>query len=208
MKVLGICCSPRRGGNTETLLEEALRGARECGAKTELLSVASMRISPCDGCGICIKKGECHIKDDMEIVYGKVLESEGIVFGTPVYFWSMCAQAKIAMDRMYALRYTDVKLTNKVGGIIVVASSHGHLSVIHNFNLFFMSNRMLAADWVFGFAREKGDIVKNKHAMLSSYELGRFIVVLAKRGFRYPNEFKYPIYWLVKDKYGVDPCPF
>lgn len=208
MKIIGISCSPRRRGNTEILVKESLKGARESGAKTEFLSVASMKINPCNGCLHCKKKGDCRIKDDMKIIYRKALESEGIIFGTPVYFWSMCAQAKMVMDRMYAFRYPHLKLANKVGGIIVVASSHGHLSVIHNFNQFFISNHMLPADWVFGFAREKGDIVKNKHAMKTSYELGRLVAALASQKFQYPEEFKNPIYWLVKNKYGVDPCPF
>lgn len=208
MKVLGILCSPRKRGNTEILLKESLKGAQERGAETEILFVPPMRISPCDGCGRCRKKGKCRIKDNMQIVYEKILESEGIIFGAPVYFWSMCAQAKIVMDRLYAFRHPYLQLANKVGGVIVVASSHGHLSVIHNFNQFFISNHMLAADWVFGFAREKGAIVKNKHALRTSYELGRAVVSLINQGFHYPDEFKNPIYWMVKDKYGVDPCPF
>jgi hypothetical protein len=67
---------------------------------------------------------------------------------------------------------------------------------------------MVPADWVFGFAREKGDIVKNKHALRSAYELGREVVALADQNFQYPDEFKHPVYWVAKEKYGEDSCPF
>ena len=103
MKVIGICCSPRKGANTEILVNESLKGSLESGAETELLTIAKKDIKPCDGCGLCIKKGECHIKDDMQNIYQKISEADGIIFGTPVYYYSMCAQAKIIIDRLYAM---------------------------------------------------------------------------------------------------------
>jgi multimeric flavodoxin WrbA len=73
MKVLGICCSPRKGGNTETLVNEALKGAKQEGAETELYSVSGKHIEPCDGCRACARTGICHIEDDMQDVYKKML---------------------------------------------------------------------------------------------------------------------------------------
>jgi len=208
MKVIGICCSPRKGGNTEILMNESLKGARESGAEIELLTIANMNIKPCDGCGSCMKKGECHIPDDMQTIYQKLSEADGIIFGAPVYTYSMCAQAKIIIDRTYAMRRPHLKLASKVGAIITVASSHGVTSVIEAFNMFFISNHMIPADWVFGYARGKGTIRKNKHAMIGSYELGRLVTSLANQKFCYPKEFGVPIYWLVKEKHDIDPCPF
>lgn len=208
MNVIGICCSPRSGGNTEILMNESLKGAQEGGATTELLTIARMKINPCDGCGVCMKKGECHIQDDMQHLYPKLLEADGIIFGAPVYSHSMCAQAKIIVDRAYAMRRPYLKLANKVGGIITVASSHGVTSVIQDFNMFFISNHMVPADWVFGYARGKGTISKNRHAMMGAYELGRLVAALVNQKFHYPEEFRVPIYWLVKEKHDVDPCPF
>ena len=91
MKVIGIVSSPRKGGNTEILVREALKAAREAGAETELVSVAKKSISPCDGCGACEKNGICKIKDDMQVIYQQLESADGIVFGTPVYFLNVTA---------------------------------------------------------------------------------------------------------------------
>ena len=70
MKVLGIACSPRKGGNTEIMMKEALAGARSYGAETELWTTAGKDLKPCDGCETCVKRhGECHIEDDMQELY-------------------------------------------------------------------------------------------------------------------------------------------
>ena len=98
MKILAISCSPRRQGNTEILLNEALRGAQQDRAEVELYSVLGKNIQPCDGCWACTKTGECHIEDDMDDLCDKMIAADGIIFGTPIYFYSMAAQAKIIMD--------------------------------------------------------------------------------------------------------------
>ncbi len=206
MKVLGIVCSPRKGGNTEILVQKALTSARDRGAETELLTIRDKDIKPCDSCYSCVKTGKCHIKDDMQEIYLKLLDADGIIWGTPVYFFNAAAQAKILIDRSYAL-YTDGKLTNKVGGIISVASSLGHLGVWNLFNTFFSVNHMLQTDFVFGYAREKGDIRKDKHAMKAARELGRQIVLMVERQFRYPEEYDVPIYRFVHREYGIHPSP-
>ena len=146
MKVLGIVCSPRKGGNTEILMQEALTSSRDCGAETELLTIWDKNIKPCDGCYSCAKTGKCHIKDDMQEIYLKLLESDGIIWGTPVYFFDVTAQAKILIDRSFVL-YRNSKLNSKVGGVISVADSLGHQNVWYLFNAFFSVNRMLSADF-------------------------------------------------------------
>ena len=153
MKVLGIVCSPRKGGNTEILVQEALSSARDCGAETELLSVWDKDIRPCDGCLSCEKTGKCHIKDDVQAIYPKILEADGIIWGTPVYFFNATAQAKILIDRSYALYANHNKLTNKVGGVISVGASLGNAGVWNLFNTFFSVHHMLSTDFVYGYAR-------------------------------------------------------
>ena len=66
MKVLGIVCSPRRRGNTEILVDEALASAKDSGAEVELVTVSGKNIAPCDGCESCIITGKCRIEDDMQ----------------------------------------------------------------------------------------------------------------------------------------------
>lgn len=206
MQVLGIVCSPRKGGNTEILVEEFLSSAGEYGATTELLTIWDKDVKPCDGCYSCEKTGDCHIKDDMQEIYPKLLEANGIIWGTPVYFYDVTAQAKILIDRSYAL-YIKGGLTNKVGGVISVAGSLGHLAVWNLFSAFFSVSHMLSTDFVAGYASKKGDIRKDKHAMKAARELGRQIVLMVERQFRYPEEYKLPIFRFVKSEYGIDMSP-
>jgi len=103
MKVLGISTSPRLKGNTDILLNEALRGAKSKGAKVEKILLKNLRISPCLECDRCFKKGECVIKDGMQVLYKKFIATDRLVFASPIYFMAHCAQAKMVIDRCQAL---------------------------------------------------------------------------------------------------------
>ena len=207
MKVLGIVCSPRKGGNTEIMMEVALAGARSCGAETELWTTAGKDIKPCDGCDTCCKKGgECHIKDDMQELYPKILEADGLIFGSPAYFMSATAQAKIVIDRLYSI-YNQYVLSNKVAGVISVASARGQEGVWLQFSKLIAFCHMFPADYAFGFAREKGEIRKDAYAMKSSEEIGKQIVSLIKQQLRWPEEYRRPIYRICRETYGIDSYP-
>ncbi len=182
MKVLGIICSSRKRGNTEILVREALAGAKETGADTELLRISEMKIAPCDGCTTCHQSGECRIKDDMQRVYKKILAADGIILGSPVYFWSVSGQAKIFMDRTYALRYPHHKLKNKIGGAIAVAGRRGFMNALSVINNFFLGHDMLATGLgIAGYGTKKGEVKKDEHAMKCAKSLGSQVTELIKR---------------------------
>jgi multimeric flavodoxin WrbA len=103
VKVLGIMGSPRRQSNTELLLDKALEGAREAGAEVEKMLVSKLKISPCLEIYACFKDGNCAIKDDMEAVYGKLLEADHVIFASPIFFYGITSQAKAIIDRCQAL---------------------------------------------------------------------------------------------------------
>ena len=103
MKVLGIMASPRRHSNTEILLDKALEGAAEAGAEVEKVLVCKLKISPCLEIYACFKDGKCTIKDDMQMLYGKLLEADHIVFASPIFFYGVTSQAKAVIDRCQAL---------------------------------------------------------------------------------------------------------
>jgi multimeric flavodoxin WrbA len=103
MKVLGIMGSPRRQSNTEILLDKALEGAREAGAEVEKVLVSKLKISPCLEIYACRKDGNCAIKDDMQLLYDKLLEADHIVFASPIFFYGITSQAKAVVDRCQAL---------------------------------------------------------------------------------------------------------
>jgi len=99
MNFLGISSSPRRGGNSETLLDEFLRGARQSGAEVEKVRLAELSISPCTQCDDCSRDGLCGIADDMAGLYPKIAHCNGFVLASPIYFMAHCAQAKLLIDR-------------------------------------------------------------------------------------------------------------
>ena len=103
MKVLGIMGSPRRQSNTEILLDKALEGAREAGVEVEKVLVSKIKISPCLEIYACLKDGNCAIKDDMQLLYQKLLEADHVVFASPMFFYGITSQAKAIIDRCQAL---------------------------------------------------------------------------------------------------------
>lgn len=189
MRILGLSCSPRKSGNTEILLGEALNGAQHEGAEVELYSVSGKEIKPCDGCWSCYGTGECHIKDDMQTLYQKMIEADGIIFGTPIYIYSMTAQAKALIDRTLALSTPERSLANKVGGVIVVAGSIGIIDAVKDLYFYIVMRKMLPANLVAAYANNKGDIRKMEQGMKAARELGREMVQIAAKQFEFPGEF-------------------
>ncbi|MEE8473412.1 MAG: flavodoxin family protein [Dehalococcoidia bacterium] len=206
MKILGVSCSPRKGGNTEILMREAMAGVEESGAEAELITIHDKDLKPCDGCRTCRNDAVCHIQDDMQEIYTKMMEADGILFGTPVYFWSVTAQAKIVIDRLNGL-YGLGKLSNKIGGAIAVAGSQGFTEVRNLYYAFFATNHMFIADFVTGYAREKGQVKRDKFAMKASWELGLKMAAMAVERPRYPEGYDIPLRNLVQEKYGIASSP-
>ncbi len=201
MKVLGIVCSPRKGGNTEIMMNEALAGARSNGAEIELWSTAGKILSPCDGCQSCLKeKGKCHIDDDIQDLYPKILAADGIIFGSPSYFGSVSAQAKIVIDRLYGL-YNMYLLPGKVAAVVSVAIARGHEGIWSQFRNLFERCHMLVADHAYGFAKDIGDIRKDTHAMIRAKELGKEVASLISQQFRWPEEYRKPFSHVCRERY-------
>lgn len=103
MRVLGIMGSPRVKGNTDLLLDEVLRGAESQGAEIEKLTVDKLKITPCKEYLGCFKDGNCVIRDDMDIVYPKLLNADVVVLASPMFFYGVTSQTKALIDRCQAL---------------------------------------------------------------------------------------------------------
>lgn len=106
-KVLIISASPRKGGNSDTLCDEFLRGAQDAGHHAEKVFLRDKKIGYCTGCGVCNRTHQCGQKDDMADILGKMVEADVIVMATPVYFYTMDAQMKTLIDRSVP-RYTEI----------------------------------------------------------------------------------------------------
>jgi len=103
MKVLGLFGSPRRGGNTDLLLEEMLKGAQSRGARIERVFLSDWDISDCREYRICETTGNCVIQDQMQELYPKLMDADYIILASPIFFYGITAQAKGMIDRCQAL---------------------------------------------------------------------------------------------------------
>jgi multimeric flavodoxin WrbA len=203
MKILGVLGSPRKGGNTETLLDIALEEAQGKGVLTEKIALRGKAIAPCDGCEACVKTGKCTIQDNAQEIYKAMLESDGIVWATPVYFWSMTSQTKTMMDRTYALLYPELQLASKVGGVILVAGNRGSMNAASVFNQYFIYNHMLLTEYAYGYATKKGEIVNNDIATNMAREMVNQMISLIKSNFKFPKEFTQSLPRHVRKKYSL-----
>jgi multimeric flavodoxin WrbA len=105
--------SPRRNGATAMLLKKALEGAASQGAKTEFIQLNKLSMSGCTACFDCKKRGgesygKCSLKDDMAPIYEKIERSDAFFLGSPIYFGTITASAKMFVERLYPyLNYGD-----------------------------------------------------------------------------------------------------
>lgn len=124
MKIVGICCSPRKGKTTSYSLQACLSAVREAHpeADTELIELADMEIGGCIACGHCLKGLECSQQDDFQKIIPMLSDETlaGLIFATPVYFGSMSSQCKAFLDRCVMFRRNGFLLRDKVGGVIAV----------------------------------------------------------------------------------------
>jgi len=103
VKVLGISTSPRQNSNSDLLLCQALAGAESAGAEIEYIRLRDLDIAPCIECNSCYKRGACVVEDDYQMLSSKMLEADRLIFATPIFFMTVCAQAKALIDRCQCL---------------------------------------------------------------------------------------------------------
>ena len=189
MKVLAISTSPRAGGNTDLLVDEVVRGARDAGALVEKVSLRTLTIHPCVECDVCHQTGECAIDDDMVPLYAKLLDADRIVFATPVYFLGPCAQAKMVIDRCQALWARKYKhgqrlLTRafpdrRFGYLVSTGGTRGQkvFECVQRSlrNVFQTIEVMYQGDLLYRQIDEKGAILQHPTAMKEAYVFGKKI---------------------------------
>lgn len=103
MKVTAIVTSPRAGGNCDVLTDEAIRGAEEKGAEVKKYFVQDLEVNPCQACGSCGDGIDCVYDDDMADILQDILDSDAVIFASPIYFGTINAQAKAVIDRFYSV---------------------------------------------------------------------------------------------------------
>lgn len=190
MTVLGISTSPRRHGNTEILLDEVLRGAQEAGGSVEKIVLNELNVGPCRECERCVEAGRCVVQDDVQTVYGKLIEIDRLAFASPIFFMGLCAQAKMLVDRSQALwikkyvRKENVvppdRMPRRKGLLISVGGTRGEklfncaqLTMKYFFDVLEME---YAENLTFGRIDAKGEIASHPTALEDAYAAGRRLV--------------------------------
>ena len=174
--VFVLSSSPRKGGNSDILCDQFMKGAEEAGHHTEKIFLKEKKINYCSGCGTCFNTGKCSQKDDMAEVLEKMISADVIVMATPVYFYTMCGQMKTLIDRTCS-RYTEIN--KKEFYFIVTAAVNNKAAMertIEGFRGFTSClNNPKEKGIIYGTgAWEKGDI-KSKKAMDVAFEMGKAV---------------------------------
>jgi len=183
MKAIGIVGSPRKSGNTEVMIQHCLKAIKEEGIEIELVRLAGLNITGCKGCGYCFKHpGECATKDDMQAVREKMIASDAIIIGSPVYFGSATSLVKGFLERAaYCQRGA---LAGKVGGPLVVARRGGTNFTFAELMFWFHLNGITTPAgtyWGMGIGREKGDVEKDEEGMLTAWNFGKNVAKMMKK---------------------------
>ena len=162
MNVIGVVGSPRVGGNTEQLTQEALRIIREEGIDTELIRLAETKVLPCTACGACEGEENCPLDDDLLPLYHELKQADGIILASPVFFGSASPQLKAFMDRAGYISYNNGNtLARKAGGPLVAAGRNGGNYTNTQLLLWFMILGMIVPgsnDWNTAFGGEPGEV--------------------------------------------------
>lgn len=104
IRILGICGSPHKNGNTIYALKHALAVCRKEGARTRRVELADKNIAQCNGCFACIRTGKCVIQDDMKAVVASLRWCDGLLLASPVWLGMVSGRMKTMMDRSVILR--------------------------------------------------------------------------------------------------------
>ena len=175
--VLVLKSSPRVKGNSNTLAGQLEAGAKAAGASIKSFMLHDMDIRPCDDCDECQDTGVCIINDEMQRIYPLLERASSIVVASPVYWFTISAQAKACIDRWYALSHTPGKFQNKRFGFILTYAdsdlyTSGGINAIHTYESMCRYLKAQIAGMVYGSADEIGDIKNQPDLMQRAYQLG------------------------------------
>ena len=185
-KILAICGSPRRKGNTTALLNQAVQGAMDAGAELEKIVLRDLKMSPCLEIYGCKEKGRCVIQDDFQKLYDQLLSCQGLILASPIFFYTVSSHTKILMDRCQSLwvkKYWIDKIPvgqkelNRKGLFLSVGATKGKrlfegtlLTVKYFFDVLDME---LWKALCYRGLDVEGDVLKHPESLQEVYEAGK-----------------------------------
>jgi multimeric flavodoxin WrbA len=188
VKVVAFNGSGRKNGNTALLMRRLLGVLEAEGIETELIQLAGEHIHGCNACRICFstRNNRCIIEDDNVNAYiQKMIEADGIVLGSPVYFSMMSPELKALIDRAgYVALANDYIFKRKVGAAVVAVRRAGAIPTFDAINHFFLISQMIipaSSYWNVGVGRKKGDVENDEEGMQTMETLGKNMAWLIKK---------------------------
>ena len=176
--VLILKSSPRVNGNSNTLADQVAAGAKEAGAQVESLMLNDMDIRPCDACDECQETGVCVVGDEMQQIYPLLEKADAILLASPIYWFTISAQARLCIDRWYSLGLDDGRFSSKRIGIVLTYAdpdlyTSGGINAIRTYESMFRWIGAEITGMVYGSAHEIGDVEKQPELMEKAFKLGQ-----------------------------------
>ena len=194
MKIVAIYGSPRKGGNTDTLLKKAVEGAILAGAQVDEFFLREMKISPCLEIYACKEDGRCAIKDDFQKIFNAISDSKGIIVASPVFFYGVSAQLKAFIDRCqsrWVKKYVidgvpfGKERFNRLGLLISVGASHGKRlfdGVLLTVRYFMDAiDTKLWKSLLYRGLEDKDDVLKHEEYLVEALNAGQQLVSAIER---------------------------
>lgn len=186
VKILALCGSPRKKGNSTLLANHIIAGAESEGATVESVYLNGQNIKPCQGCYACQEEGSkgCIIDDDMQDLYSKIIKADALIIASPVYWFTMSAQTKIFMDRCMALYNETPEKGPLYSKNIAIAMTYGGKDAfssgcVNALRTFQDAYHFVGADivgMVYGSAEAPGEIASNTELIKDAEALGKKLV--------------------------------
>ncbi|MBU1004093.1 MAG: flavodoxin family protein [Proteobacteria bacterium] len=174
--------SPRKGGNTQQLLEATLAPLAKAGWETELVQVGGKSIRGCTACFKCLEKkdGRCSIKKDIvNDCIEKMARADAIIIGSPTYFAAVASDIKALIDRSgFVAHVNGGMFAGKVGAAVVAVRRGGATHVFDTINHMFQMSRMVlpgSTYWNMGYGLNKGDVAQDTEGLANMHNLGEMI---------------------------------
>ena len=186
MNAMGISGTPRKDGNSDTLLRYALKPFGEKGWEVRHVRLRELMVQPCRACEECKGQGTCVIDDDMHHIYDGFRWCDALILSSPVYSRNVCSQLMAVMDRYYAV-HVERPLQGKAGGAIAVGrgTCGGQTITISAIYNWMLSCGMVCVpgelNGVTAVASEPGDILKQENRLRQAETLGRNVLSVAER---------------------------
>ena len=187
MKVTAFNGSPRADGNTAHMIRRVFSVLESEGIETELYQLGGRSIRGCAACFGCIrnKDGRCAVDDAVNECISKIMESDGIIIGSPTYFADVTAEVKALIDRAgLVARANGHMFRRKVGAAVVAVRRAGSIHVFDTINHFFLIGQMVVPGsiyWNLGVGREKGEVESDEEGMETMVKLGENMAWLLRK---------------------------